>query len=151
MLVGSVGELVGSVGVLGGAKKKRMGGGGAWHTAERAEMAGEATGVATDCAMVRVAELRRLVVLPAWRRCGVGSALLEHAERYLTGRYERCNLYVSRRLELAHHFFAKRGYDVLESFDNEWQTDKLQKLLPVPKESTVAAVATVATGLERVW
>ena len=106
-----------------------LGGGKAWRVrgTDGVGRGGEGGGEESE-PPARVAELRRLLVVPEWRGRGVGAGLLAHAERYIDKTYGATVVYVSRRLELVHGFLRRRGYEVVDEFDNEWCTDKLQRI-----------------------
>ena len=59
------GESIGCVGVLGGGK--------AWRVGRERPGGGEGGGAQNAPGRAAVAELRRLVVVPAWRRKGIGT------------------------------------------------------------------------------
>jgi putative acetyltransferase len=95
----------------------------------------EAAGVIGGTVAIRpksaeTCELKRLYVSVAERGSGLGQKLYAHAEACARAAgYQRIWLDSSRRFAKAHRLYARNGFVLLESLDNEWEDNVYEKEL----------------------
>jgi GNAT superfamily N-acetyltransferase len=75
-------------------------------------------------------ELKRLYLRADKRGTGLGQRLYAHAEAFARAAgYESIWLDSSRRFARAHALYARNGFVLVESLDNEWEDDVYEKRL----------------------
>jgi GNAT superfamily N-acetyltransferase len=92
---------------------------------ERLSTTGELWGAFDNAAMIGIIAFRadwvdQLYVLPNWQRRGVGTALLEIAQR----RFPRLSLWTFQRNAPARRFYEARGFVLIETTDGTGNEEK---------------------------